>query len=128
MRSRSISAWNSLVLPPSTSDVGDAGHDAQLALDHPVLQRLEPHDVHARRPRQLVAEDLADAAGGRDHRLHAGRQHRILQPVEGLLAHEMIVAAVFELQADEAERVDGVGADELQPGVLATAISIGIVM
>ena len=67
-------------------------------------------------PTQLVAEDLADAAGGRDHRQHAGRQHRILQPVDGLLAHEMIVAAVFELQADEAQRVDGVGADELQAG------------
>ena len=56
--------------------VGDARHDAQLALDHPVLQRLELHDVHAGRPAQLVAEDLADGAGGRDHRLHAGRQRR----------------------------------------------------
>ena len=95
-------------------DVGYSGHNAQLAFDHPVLQRLEPHHVHARRPHQLVAKDLADAAGGRDHRQHAGRQHRILQPVEGLLAHEMIVAAVFELQADETEAIDGVGANELQ--------------
>ena len=99
---------------PQHGDVGDAGHDAQLAFDHPILQRLEPHDVHARRSRQLVAKDLADAAGGRDHRQHAGRQHRILEPVEGLLTHKMIVATVFELQADEAEPVDGVGADELQ--------------
>ena len=30
-------------------DVGDARHDAQLALHHPVLQRLELHQVHARR-------------------------------------------------------------------------------
>ena len=95
-------------------DVGNPGHDAQLAFDHPVLQRLQLHHVHAGRPDQLVAEDLADAAGGRDHRQHACRQYRVLQPVEGLLAHEMIVAAVFELQADEAEPVDGVGADELQ--------------
>src|ERR1700709_85579 len=89
-------------------DVGDAGHDAQLAFDHPVLQRLEPHDVHARRSGQLVAKDFADAAGGRNHRQHAGRQHRILEPVEGLLTHKMIVAAVFELQTDEAESVYGV--------------------
>ena len=75
---------------------------------------LSSHHVHARRADQLVAEDFADAAGRRDHRLHAGRQLRVLQPVERLLAHEMIVAAVFELQADEAERVDGVGADEFQ--------------
>ena len=32
-----------------------------------------------------------------------------------LLAHEIVVAAVLELQADEAERIDRVGADEFQP-------------
>ncbi len=46
----------------------------------------------------------------------AGRQARVLEPVDGLLADEMIVAAVFELQPDEAQREDGVGADELQAG------------
>ena len=39
-----------LGLAAEHGDVGDARHDAQLALDHPVLQRLELHDVHARRP------------------------------------------------------------------------------
>ena len=105
-----------LGLSAEHGDVGDTGHDAQLAFDHPVLQRLELHDVHARRPGKLVAKDFADASGGRDHRQDAGRQNRILQPVDGLLTNEMIVAAVFELQTDKAQSVDGVGADELQAG------------
>src|SRR5258708_14887663 len=100
--------------PAEDGDVGDTGHDAQLAFDHPVLERLEPHDVHAQRPRQLVAKDLADAPGGRDNWLDTGWQDRILQPVECLLTHEMIVAAVFELQADETESIYRVRADEPQ--------------
>ena len=52
----------------------------------------------------------------------------VLQAIERLLAHEVVVAAVFELQADEAERVDGVGADDISaPACWTTAISIGIV-
>src|SRR5829696_1987964 len=105
-----------LGLSAEHGDVGDTGHDAQLAFDHPVLQRLELHDVHARRPGKFVAKDFADASGGRDHRQDAGRQNRILQPVDGLLTNEMIVAAIFELQTDKAQSVDGVGADELQAG------------
>ena len=115
IRSRSISAWNSLVLPPSTSTSDDARHQAQPALDHPVLQRPQLDQVHARRTDELVAEDFADRAGRRDDRLHAGRKLDVLQPVERLLAHEVVVAAVFELQPDEAQRKHRVGADEFQP-------------
>ena len=63
-----------LVLPGVAAhhgNVGDTGHDAQLALDHPVLDRLQLHHVHAWRTGELVAEDFADTAGRRDHRLHA---------------------------------------------------------
>ena len=38
----------------------------------------------------------------------------ILQPVGDLLTHEIVVAAIFELQADEAEREHGVRADVRQ--------------
>ena len=47
----------------------------------------------------------------------------VLQPVDHLLAHEIVVAAVFELQADEAERVDVFERMNFRPGVLATARS-----
>ena len=95
--------------------VGDAGHQPQPALHHPVLQGAKLDQVHVRRPDQLVAEDFADRAGRRDHRLHAGRKLDVLQPVERLLPHEIVVAAVFELQPDEAQRKHRIGADEFQP-------------
>ena len=45
-------------------DVGHAGHDPQLALDHPVLQRLQLDQIHVGRTFELISEDFADAAGG----------------------------------------------------------------
>src|SRR5215831_19114440 len=96
--------------------VGHSRHHAQPSLHHPVLQRLELHHVHLRRPFELVAEDLADGACWRDHRLHALRQVSLPQAIYCLLAHEVVVAAVFELQPNETERVDGVGADVSKPG------------
>ena len=95
--------------------VGDARHETQPALHHPVLQRPQLDQVDVRRTDELVAEDFADRAGRRDDRLHAGRKLDVLQPVERLLAHEVVVAAVFELQADEAQRKHRVGADVFQP-------------
>ncbi len=92
-------------------NVGDARHDAQFAFHHPVLQRLELDQVHAGRTLELIAQDFADAAGRRNHRRDGRRQRRVLQPVDDLLAHEIVVAAIFELQADEAEREHRVGAD-----------------
>ena len=97
-------------------DVGDARHDAQFAFDHPVLQRLELDQVHARRTLELVAQDFADAAGRRNDRRDDGRQRGVLQPVGDLLAHEIVVAAIFELQADKAEREHRVRADVGQAG------------
>ena len=96
--------------------VGNAGHDSQPALHHPVLQRLELHDVHAGRPAQFVAEDFADGPCRRDHGLHAGRQFDVREPVDDLLAHEVVIPAILELNADEAQAVDRVRADEPQAG------------
>jgi hypothetical protein len=70
------------------------------------LQRLELHHVHLGRPFELVAEDLADGARWRDHRLHALRQVGLPQAIYCLLANEVVVAAVFKLQPNETERID----------------------
>ena len=94
--------------------VGHARDDPEPALHHPVLQRLELHDVDFRRPLELIPEDFTDAAGRRDHGLHAGRKHGVLEPVDHLLPYEIVVAAILELNPDEAQRVHGVGADEPQ--------------
>ena len=91
-------------------DVGDARDSAQTAFDHPVLQRLQLGERYVRGALELIAHDLADAAGRRDHGLHPGGERHVLQAVERLLAHEVIVAPIFELQADEAKRIHGVGA------------------
>src|SRR5262249_40132433 len=76
--------------------------------------RLELDQVHAGRADELIAEDLADPAGRRDHRLNAIRQLRVAKPVDHLLPDEIVVAAIFELQAYEPQRENGVGADVLE--------------
>jgi hypothetical protein len=97
-------------------DVGDPGNDAKFAFDHPVLQRLELDQVHSGRTLELIAQDFADAAGRRNHRRDDRRQRGVLQPVGDLLAHEIIVTAIFELQADKAEREHRVRADVGEAG------------
>ena len=77
----------------------------------PILNGLELDEVHAGRAFELIAQDFADAAGWRDHRRNGRRKRGILQPVRDLLAHEIVIAAIFELQADKTEREDCVGAD-----------------
>lgn len=47
--------------------------------------------------------------------MHAGRQLGLLEAIDCLLADEMVVAAVFELQADETQRIYRVRANESQP-------------
>src|SRR4029450_7270933 len=104
-----------LGLAAEHENVGHSRHHAQPSLYHPVLQRLELHHGHAGRPFELVAEDLADGPGWRDHRLHALRQVGLPQAIYCLLAYEVVVAPVFELQPNETERVDRVGADVSEP-------------
>src|SRR5262249_37919708 len=104
-----------LSLAAEHQHVGLPRHHAQPSVHHPVLQRLELYEVHVGWPFELVAEDLADGAGWRDHRLHALRQVSLPQAIYCLLAYEVVVAAVFELQPNETERVDRVGADVSEP-------------
>src|SRR4029450_10633917 len=104
-----------LCLAAEHQHVGHSGHHTQPALPAPVLQRLEPNQVHIGRPFELVAEDLADGARWRDDWLHALRQIGLSQAIYCLLAYEVVVAAVFELQPNETERVDRVGTDVSEP-------------
>src|SRR5262249_5175832 len=73
-------------------DIGNTGNDAQLALDNPILDRLELDQVHAGRTFELVAQDLADAARRGYDRGYGCGQGRVFQPVGDLLAHEIVVA------------------------------------
>src|SRR5207244_7576482 len=88
--------------------VGYAGHQAQLARDHPVLvgaqlARSLPFAAHA------VAIDLADRGGERrELRLHAFGQIEPLQPLDRLLAREVAVHAVVEGDDDERQAELGV--------------------
>src|SRR5262249_37170702 len=100
-----------LCLAAEHQHVGHPRHHAQPALHHPVLQRLELNQVHVGRPFELVAEDLADGARWRDYWLHPLRQVGIPQSIYRLLAYEVVVAAIFELQVDETERGDRVATD-----------------
>jgi len=86
-----------LSLAAEHQHVGNSRYHAQPSFHHPVLQRLELHHVHIGRSLELVADDLADGSGRRDHRLHALRQVGLAQAIYCLLAYEVVVAAVFEL-------------------------------
>ena len=96
--------------------VGDAGRRSAAALDHPVLQRLQLHHIHAGRAGQLITKiSLMPPAGEMTGCTPVGQVH-VFQPVDGLLTNEMIILPVFELQPDEAQRENGVRARELEPG------------
>ena len=55
-------------------------------------------------------------AGGRNHRRYRCWQCRVFQAVRNLLANEIVIAAIFELQPDEAERENCVRADISEAG------------
>ena len=72
-----------LGLAAPAGDVDHAGHGAEAALQHPVLQRLEVEHAVVRRSFQAVAKDFADRAERRNSRLRVARQRRQLrQPVQ----------------------------------------------
>ena len=90
-----------LGLAAPAGDVDHAGHGAEAALQHPVLQRLEVEHAVVRRPGQPVAVDFADRAERRNARLHVARQRRQLrQPVQHLLQRLVIGVVERELQFD----------------------------
>ena len=104
-----------LGLAAPAGDVDDAGHGAEAALQHPVLQRLEVEHAVVRRAREAVAVDLADRAERRDRRLHVARQRRKLrQPVQHLLQRLVIGIVERELQFDVRQPVQRDGADGAQ--------------
>ena len=84
-RNGSTSTWYCLVSPPKLDDVDDAGHLLELALEDPVLGRLQLLERVALAD-DAVAEDLADRVPRRELRLHAGRQLHELEAVDDLLA------------------------------------------
>ena len=65
-----------LGLAAPAGDVDHAGHGAEAALQHPVLQRLQVEHAVVRRPDQPVTVDFADRAERRNPRLHVAGQRR----------------------------------------------------
>ena len=102
-----------LGLAAPAGDVDHAGHGAEAALQHPVLQRLQVEHAVVRRPDQPVAIDLADRrSSGEMPRLHVARQRRQLrQPVQHLLQRLVIGVVERELQFDVGQAVQRDGAD-----------------
>ncbi len=89
-------------------DVGDARRHAQVALDRPVLDRTELGRGGAVAG-QPVAIDLADRRRQRrELRLEPGRQLDALQPLEHLLAREVVVDLIVEGQDQERQAELGV--------------------
>ena len=96
-------------------DVDHAGHGAEAALQHPVLQRLQVQHAVVRRPRQPVAVDFADGAERRNSRLHvAGQRRHLRQPVQHLLQRLVIGVVERELQFDVGQAVQRDGPDGAQ--------------
>ena len=102
-----------LAAPPG--DVDDAGHGAETALQHPVLQRLEVEHAVIRRAFQAITKNLAGRTERRDGRLRTARQRRKLrQPVQHLLQRLFIGVIERELQFDVGQSVQRDGADGAQ--------------
>ena len=99
--------------------IDDAGDAAELALQHPVLQRLEVVegvDVAALGVLgavEGVAVDLAGRRLGRDLRRHVGGQRLQLRryPVDDLLAGLLVVVGVVELQPHGGQAEQRLAAD-----------------
>ena len=104
-----------LGLAAPAGDVDDAGHGAETALQHPVLQRLEVEHAVIRRAFQAVTKNLAGRTERRDGRLRIARQRRKLrQPVQHLLQRLFIGVIERELQFDVGQSVQRDGADGAQ--------------
>ena len=96
-------------------DVDHAGHGAETALQHPVLQRLQVQHAVVRRPGQPIAVDFADGAERRNSRLHvAGQRRHLRQPVQHLLQRLVIGVVERKLQFDVGQSVQRDGADGAQ--------------
>ena len=95
-----------LGLAAPAGDIDHAGHGAEAALQHPVLQGFQVEHAVIGRSDQPVAEDLADRAERRNAGLHAAGQRRQLrQPVQHLLQRFVISVVERELQLDVGQAV-----------------------
>ena len=107
----------------AAGNVDDARHPAELALQHPVLHRLEIVErvqVVAGRVAgavERVAEDFAGGRLGRKLRRDAGRQRLgELKPIDDFLAGGVVLVAVLELAAQVAEAEHRLGTQVRQAG------------
>src|SRR5207249_4637792 len=97
-------------------DVGDAGDLAELALEHPVLDRLELDERHRLRL-QRVAEDLADhAREWSQGRLGVHRQIGLGDALLRLLPGPVVVGAVGEEDLDVREPEERIRAQKRHVG------------
>ena len=104
-----------LGLAAPAGDIDHAGHGAEAALQHPVLQRLQVEHAVVRRPDQPVAVDFTDGAERRDPRLHvAGQGRHLRQPVQHLLQRLVIGVVERKLQFDVRQSVQRNGAHRAQ--------------
>ena len=104
-----------LGLAAPAGDVDDAGHRAEAALQHPVLQRLEIEHRIIGRADQPVTIDLADRAERRDLRLGVVQERRHLrQPVQHLLQRLFIGELEGELQLDVGQAVQRDRPDDVE--------------
>jgi len=80
MRSRSDLGLELLGLAAEHQHIATPGTRRAAAPPPQSLQGAQLDEIDVRRTDQLVAEDFADRAGGRNDRLHAGRQFDVLKP------------------------------------------------
>jgi len=103
-------------------DVDDAGHLAELPLDHPVLERLELQGRGAGRAHERVAEDLAHRRRVRGERgLGSGREVDLGESLEGLLADVGAVGVVLEDDGDDGKAEDR---DRAHRGAVGDAVHL----
>ena len=88
-------------------DLHDAGNGQQAARDDPVLDRAQIGQSEIRRSLDLIAVDFAGQTGLLNlRRLIAGKRDVLLESDRRLLIGEIIVDAIFEGHAHEAQAVE----------------------
>ena len=105
-----------------TGDVGDSRQAAELALQRPILQRLEVVERVDVAPLPVlipegIAVNLADGTFRRNLRLHAGRQRLgELQAIDHLLPRCPVIDTVMKLDEQARQPEERLAAEALQPG------------
>ena len=88
-------------------DLHDAGNGQQAARDNPVLDRAQIGQSEVRRSLDLIAVDFAGQTGLLNlRRLIAGKRDVLLKRDRRLLIGEIVIHAIFEGHAHEAQAVE----------------------